>query len=304
MREPLPVVLNRSSGDSEDHEVADRVRDAFREAGAPVEIRAATAGEELSALARDAASGPSPVVVAGGGDGSIGSVAAVLAGSGKALGVLPLGTLNHFAKDLKIPLDLPGAARTIVDGRVAEVDVGEVNGRIFINNSSIGLYPRIVRRREERREKLGWGKWPALVWATVHTLHRHRPLDLVLSADGRQVRRQTPFVFVGNNAYDMEGFNIGTRERLDRGELSVYLAPGARPFDLLLLALAALFGRLHESSRFEAVRTTELSIERRDRQTRVATDGEVAVLPTPLTYRIRPRALRVLVPAGEERRES
>jgi diacylglycerol kinase family enzyme len=301
MREPLPVVLNRSSGDPDDHTVEDRVREAFREAGTETEIRTAAAGEELTALARDAASGPSPVVVAGGGDGSIGSVASVLAGSGKTLGVLPLGTLNHFAKDLKIPLDLPGAVRTIVDGRVAQVDVGEVNGRVFINNSSIGLYPRIVRRREEQREKLGWGKWPALVWATVHTLHRHRPLDLVLSAGGREVRRQTPFVFVGNNSYDMEGFNIGTRERLDGGELSVYLAPGARPFDLLLLAFAALFGRLHESSRFEAVRTTELSIERRDRQARVATDGEVSVLPTPLTYRIRPRALRVIVPTGERR---
>ena len=213
------------------------------------------------------------------------------------LGVLPLGTLNHFAKDLEIPLTLDEAARTAVEGRAASIDVAEVNGRLFVNNSSIGLYPRIVRRREERREKLGWGKWPAFVWATLHTMHRHRPLDLTLSVDGQEIRRQTPFVFVGNNFYEMEGFSVGTRERLDRGELSVYLAPNARPFDLLILALRSLFGLLRNDSRFEVLRTTELRIEAGADRVRVATDGEITMVPTPLRYHVRPGALRVMVPA-------
>jgi YegS/Rv2252/BmrU family lipid kinase len=293
----VPVILNRSSGGTEDRQISDRVRDAFRAVGVEADVRGARGGEDIAAQARALARGDSPVVVVGGGDGSVGSVASVLAGSDKALGVLPLGTLNHFAKDLGIPLALDDAAKTVVEGRTARIDVAEVNARLFVNNSSIGLYPRIVRRREERREKLGWGKWPAFVWATIHTMHRHRPLDLTLSVDGQDIRRHTPFVFVGNNFYEMEGFNVGTRERLDRGELSVYLAPNARPFDLLILAMRSLFGLLRNDSRFEVLRSTGLRIETRDDPLRVATDGELTIVPTPLSYRVRPGALQVRVPA-------
>jgi diacylglycerol kinase family enzyme len=156
-----------------------------------------------------------------------------------------------------------------------------------------------VRRREERREKLGWGKWPAFVWATLHALHRHRSLDVILTADGREIRRTTPFVFVGNNVYAMNGFDIGTRDRLDRGELSVYLAPGAQPLDMVFLALRAFFGRLRSGSNFEVLRTTGLRIETPTDRARVAIDGEIALLPTPLQYRILPGALRVIVPEKE-----
>ena len=263
-------------------------------------MRTAAGGEELVALARTLASRDSSVVVGAGGDGTISSLASVLAGEGKTLGVLPLGTLNHFAKDLGIPLDLEGAVHNVVHGIETEVDLGEVNGRIFVNNSSLGLYPRIVRHREERRQKLGWGKWPAFVWATLHTLHRHRPIEVTLAVDGREVRRQTPFVFVGNNFYEMEGFHVGKRARLDLGELSVYMAPGARPIDLLAFAFLALIGRLRDTGRFEVLRTTELQIAPRTDPVRVATDGELAMMRKPLSYRVRPRSLRVIVPAAAE----
>lgn len=296
MRSALPVILNRSSGGTEDREVIDRIREAFRSAGAEADVRTAEGGEQFLALAREAASGESPILVAGGGDGTIGTVASMLAGTGKVLGVLPLGTLNHFAKDLDIPLELEAAAHNVVEGVDTEVDVGEVNGRIFVNNSSLGLYPRIVRHREESRQRLGWGKWPALVWATLHTLHRHHPIDVTLAVDGREVQRKTPFVFVGNNFYEMEGFHVGKRARLDRGELYVYLAPGARPLDLVIFALRALVGRLEESVGFEVLRTTELRIRPRTDPVRVAIDGELAMMRIPLRYRILPRALRVIVP--------
>lgn len=304
MLRSVPVILNRSSGGNDGREVSDKVRDAFREAGAEADVRTAGGGEELDALARELASSDSPVVAAGGGDGSIGSVASALAGKDKALGVLPLGTLNHFAKDLGIPMELNEAVKTVVEGRVATVDVAEVNGRVFVNNSSLGLYPRIVRRRKEQQERLGWGKWPALVWATLHTLHRHTAIDVSLSVDGSEIKRQTPFVFVGNNFYEMEGFDVGTRERLDRGELSLYLAPGARPFDLLVFAIKALFGRLRGTSGFEVLRTRELTIRPRGDEARVSTDGEIAMLRTPLKYRVLPGALRVMVPTSSPKEKA
>jgi diacylglycerol kinase family enzyme len=298
MRAPVPVILNRASGSAEDRGTPDRVRDAFRSAGREADIQLATSGKDVIALARRAASGASDVVVAGGGDGTVSSVASILAGGGKALGILPLGTLNHFAKDLAIPIDVEKAARTVVEGQVVRVDVGEVNGRIFVNNSSLGLYPRIVRHREELRQRLGRGKWPAFAWATLHALHRHTSsLDLTLSIDGSEIRRSTPFVFVGNNAYEMEGFKVGKRDRLDRGELSVYLAPDARPLDLVFLAIRAFFGRLRAAGDFEALRTTELRIDTRTGRFQVATDGEISMLDTPLHYRVRPKDLGVVAPS-------
>jgi diacylglycerol kinase family enzyme len=304
MHTTLPVILNRSSGSAEDREAEERLRDAFRAAGAEAEVQHAENGEDVVRLARQAVAGKSDVVVVGGGDGTLGSVASVLSGGEKAMGVLPLGTLNHFAKDLAIPLDIEEAARTVVEGRVVRVDLGEVNDKVFVNNSSLGLYPRIVRHREEQQQRLGRGKWPAFFWATLHALHRHAPLDVLLSVEGREVRRRTPFVFVGNNLYEMEGFDIGKRDRLDGGGLSVYLAPGARPLDLVAFALRALFGRLRASKDFEVLRTTELRIETRGRQAQVANDGEVLTLDTPLRYRSRPGALRVVVPREADDRKA
>jgi len=241
----------------------------------------------------------------GGGDGTVGSVASVLAGGEKVMGILPLGTLNHFAKDLEIPLDVEEAARNVVEGRVVRVDMGEVNGRMFVNNSSLGLYPSIVRHRKEQQQRLGRGKWPAFFWATLHALHRHRSiLDLTLSVDGQELRRRTPFVFVGNNVYEMEGFDIGKRRHLDRGELSVYLAPGARPIDLVFITIRALFGGLRGADDFEVLRTSEVRIDTRTGPVRVATDGEISMLSQPLQYRVRPKALRVVVPRETEGRKA
>src|SRR5205814_7706026 len=130
------------------------------------------------------------------------------------LAVLPMGTLNHFARDLGVPADLAAAVRVALNGTRRAVDVGEVNGRVFVNNASIGLYPAMVHRRNKQQRRLGRSKWHAMLWAVHAVLRTHPFLDLTLTLDGVEHRRRTPFVFVGNNAYQMEGFMIGLRERL------------------------------------------------------------------------------------------
>ncbi|MCA1619077.1 MAG: hypothetical protein LC795_07150 [Acidobacteria bacterium] len=236
-------------------------------------------------------------VVAGGGDGTVGSVAGALAGTDLPLGVLPLGTLNHFAKDLGIPLGLEEAARNVCEGRVVSVDVGEVNGQVFVNNSSLGLYPRIVRRREKLQEREGSGKWSALARAGLAVLRRHPFLNVRLDADGRRITRKTPFVFVGNNEYETEGLQLGGRSRLDAGRLSLYVAHRTGRLGLLRLVLSALLGRLRQAHDFDALRAEEIWVEtRRAKRLPVATDGEVTVMTTPLHYRVRPGALKVIVP--------
>ncbi|HEX8180414.1 MAG TPA: diacylglycerol kinase family protein [Pyrinomonadaceae bacterium] len=295
----VEIVLNATAG-AEDKEAARaRLAELFAAAGVAARVVLARSGAEIEEFARRAAEGPATKIVAGGGDGTISAVAARLVGTQKALGVLPLGTLNHFAKDLHIPLDMDAAAQTIITGHTARVDVGEVNGRIFLNNSSIGLYPRIVRQRE-KQERQGHARWLAFAWALVVGFKRFPFLKVHLSADGRELYRQTPFVFVGNNEYEMDSFNVGARACLDGGKLSLHVTHKAARLRLVGLALRALFGRLRAARDFDSVCAREVWIETRRARLSVAADGEITVMRTPLHYRVRPGALTVIVPQNRQ----
>jgi len=261
------------------------------------DITLAQSGEEMIAAAKAALERGVDIVAAGGGDGTINAVASVLVGSGTAFGVLPLGTLNHFAKDLAIPLALDDAIANIATGRRAAVDVGEVNGRIFLNNSSLGLYPDIVRDREKQQRRLGRGKWLAFSWAALAALRRFPFLSVRLTVLDEEHARRTPFVFIGNNEYLMQGLNIGERERLDGGTLSLYVAQRPTRLGLVRLAWHALTGSLAQARDFDVVLAPSMSIDTRHTRLRVATDGEVTIMAPPLDYRIRPGALTVIVPA-------
>ncbi|HEX8709660.1 MAG TPA: diacylglycerol kinase family protein [Pyrinomonadaceae bacterium] len=295
------VIINATSGANDKEEARRRLAKLFAAEGVEARISLAESGSEIIRLAERAIKDGCQPIIAGGGDGTINAVASVTAGTDRVLGVLPLGTLNHFAKDLKIPLDLEGAARVSLGGRETRVDIGEVNGRIFLNNSSLGLYPSIVRHREKQQQRLGRGKWTAFAWATLSVLRRYPFLNVRLSTDEQRLVRHTPFIFVGNNEYQMESFDIGARSCLDAGQLSLYMAHGTGRLGLLRLAWRALFGGLREENDFDALCTKEIWIEtRRSRRLRVATDGEVTVMQTPLHYQVRPGQLRVLVPGENE----
>jgi diacylglycerol kinase family enzyme len=298
LTQSIKVIINARSGFSDKEEARRQLLALFDAAGITADISLAKTGAELVELAREAAHDDWTVIVAGGGDGTINAVASAVIGTEKVLGVLPLGTLNHLAKDLKIPLDLEGAARILISGHTSGVDVGEVNGHIFLNNSSLGLYPTIVRERE-KKQRLGSGKWPAFVWAAIAAFRRYPFLHVRLIAEGKNFDLRTPFVFVGNNKYVMEGFNVGRRERLDKGQLSVYLSNRTGRWGLVRLALRALLGHLREEKDFLALLTDELKIKTKHKRLRVAFDGEVDSLEAPLHYRVRPGVLRVIVPTEE-----
>jgi diacylglycerol kinase family enzyme len=290
------VVLNARSGTGCGPERADEVRSLFTANGMEAEVVLAGSGEEMFAAIDRAADTGAGVVAAGGGDGTQSAVASRLVDTGLVQGVLPLGTLNHFAKDLGIPLKLEDAVRTIAEGRESQVDVGEVNGRIFINNSSLGLYPQIVRARELQQMHLGKSKWAALASAALRATERPHGLAVRIAAEGEEQLRRTPFVFIGNNRYTMEGFHIGARDRLDGGELALYMGRRRGRLALLQLALRALARRLQQDADFEMLTGGDFVISTRDSRIRVATDGEVTMMDTPLHYRARPKALRVMVP--------
>jgi diacylglycerol kinase family enzyme len=295
---PAAVIINAGAGLGYCAEFQQELHAKFAAHGLLAEITLAHSGTELVAAARAALARGVPLVAAGGGDGTINAVASVLvqAGAGVHFGVLPLGTLNHFAKDLRIPLSLDDAIANLAHGRPVRVDVGEVNGRIFLNNSSLGLYPDIVRDRERQQRRLGRGKWLAFCWAALAALKRYPFLSVRLEVDGVAHARRTPFVFIGNNVYQMQGLNIGERERLDGGQLSLYVAQQPTRLGLVRLAWHALMGRLAQQRDFDVAAARELIIETRKLRLRVATDGEVTIMQPPLAYRIRPGALTVIVP--------
>ncbi len=297
----IDVILNRGSGVNDKEDARQSLQQLFADNGIEARISIAHSGEEIDKLAREAARGDSQVIVAGGGDGTINTVAAAILDSGrdKKLGVLPLGTLNHLAQDLGLPLELAEAAQVIIAGHSVNIDVGEVNGRIFLNNSSLGLYPIIVRERM-RQERLGHGKWPAFIWASLSVFRRYPFLAVRLLVAGKELNCRAPFVFVGNNIYAMEGLEIGSRTRLDEGRLSLYMTNRTGRWGLVRLALRAFLGRLRSEKDFIALATGAVTIETRHKRLRVAFDGEVAVMETPLHYRTLPGVLRVIVRAGED----
>jgi len=298
MSSAVYVILNALAGAPATayDDLCQRLRALYQAQGVCPHIALAHSGAEVSALARRAVQEHARMIVAGGGDGTLNTVATALLETDVALGVLPLGTLNHFAKDLHIPLDLEGAVETTIVGHQVRIDVGEVNGHVFLNNSSLGLYPRVVRHRQKQQERLGLGKWPAFLWAALLMVCRYPFLHLRLCLDGEQFVRRTPFVFIGNNEYQLDIFNIGARDRLDAGCLSLYTVHRTGRLGLLVLALRGLLGQLRSARDFDMLCVQDVYIETRSSRLLVATDGEVSVMQTPLHYRIRPRALRVIVP--------
>ena len=300
MATPIIVIVNATAGTGLPADWAKQLQDKFSQSGLQAQVKVVQSGSDIEPTVRAAVKQGAQVVVAGGGDGPVSAVAAVLVGTGVTLGVLPMGTLNHFAKDLGIPLEQAEAIAVIAGNRQVDVDAGEVNGRIFINNSSLGIYPDIVREREKRQHRLGHGKWRALLAASLGAARRYPVVKVHVEVEGKTLVRSTPFVFIGNNQYTMEGFEIGARAALDKGTLSLYLTQRMGRFGLLHLAVMALFKRLQQARDFDMLTAREFVVRTGHKQLRVATDGEVNLMQTPLQYRVRPGALRVIVPAEKD----
>jgi len=291
----VPVILNGTAGTGSNPPVED-LEARFAARGLEAKVHVAAAGSDLPRIARELVREAPPLIVAAGGDGTVSCIASNLQGTKTALGVLPMGTLNHFARDLGVPGDLDAAIDLIAAGRTIDVDMGVVNGVHFINNASLGLYPDIVRDRTLQQRRLGRGKYWAMAWATVAALRRSSFVHLTLEFDGKARTGRAPFVFIGNNDYVMEGFGIGTLSSLRDGRLSVYTTRRRSRLGLVALAFRALVGRLHQADDFLAESVTRLRVESRHRRLHVATDGEVSWMETPLDFRSLPRALRVIAP--------
>lgn len=292
------VLLNGGAGGAAARALDERISALFRKAGREVDVRRVPAGG-IEEAARASVREPGlEALIAAGGDGTVSSVAAAVAGTGIPLGVLPLGTRNNFARDLGLPLSLEGAIRVAAAAHAKRVDVGEVNGRVFVNNSSVGLYPDVVRERNRHRWRRRWGKLLATFRATWRVLAQVKRRHILLATADRGLIRDAPFAFIGNNDYDPSFFSGRGRPSLEEGVLSLWVPRrGASRQILLRLLLRSIVGRLKTSPELERTCLPELWVDLGKPRVRVATDGEIVHMRGPLHYRVRPRALTVFAPA-------
>lgn len=293
------AILNRKGGTASlksDEALAGEVAAAFAANGVEADIRLARPDEIFESF-REAASAPGlDAVVAGGGDGTLSCAAGHLAGTGRPLGVIALGTLNHFARDAGLPASIEAAAAVIAGRHVRPVDVAEVNGRVFINNSAIGLYPHIVRAREAQRQRLGRSKRLAMLNASLRALRHFKRERLTIDLGGLGAPLLTPLLFVGNNVYETSLLSLGRRARIDGGELCIYAPEVRGRAHFIGLGLRGLIGLARQKDFVSLVGVEEAEVRSLRPALNVSMDGETIVLETPLRYRVRPGALRLIAP--------
>jgi len=293
------ITLVNKGGGSVAEGVADRIGEALAAAGVDSEV-VLVEGKDCAARAADHVKQGVELIIAAGGDGTMGAVAGELAGSQSTMGILPLGTLNHFARDLGIPGDLDEAARVIAAGSARAIDLAEVNGRSFVNNASIGLYPLMVMDRDAQRQSLGRSKRLAMLVASLRTMARFHARRLTLSTDGGEAKVDTPLLFVGNNDYRIDLGAAGQRESLDDGQLCVLVMRKKTRVGFIAAGIRALFNRARSDDMVRLDGVERLRVSSKRGQLAVSLDGEVVRVKTPVDYKIRKKALRVVAPGKDE----
>jgi diacylglycerol kinase family enzyme len=304
----IAVVLNAASGAFLDAPgVSATLPELFRDAGLAAEFIDPEVGTLPRRIELACASGADMLVVAGG-DGTIACAARQLAGTGVVLGILPFGTMNVLAKDLDIPIgDIEAAVAVLRDGQVREIDAAEVNGRVYLCASMLGLPARLARYREAGRGKGSVSRlWYRFARAALRAFARYGAPRIALTVDGKPLELHAAAIVITPNLLDdAAGRRLG-RDRLDAGRLGLYaikhitLGSVLRLLARLVLRNSRHDADLHGQSADEVVITR---IGRRHRTAiRVMNDGEVMLMVPPLTYRILPRAFRVMAPALPEAR--
>lgn len=291
MASALPVLINRTGGTAAalGASLRETIERAFAATGRAIALELLDGPQMTDAVARHRGK---PRVVVGGGDGTLGGAAAVLTNAPTALAILPLGTRNHLARQLGIPLDLAEAVAVAVDGQRRRIDLGAAGDRVFVNNASFGIYTRFVRQRDRQRGP----RWLGAIPATWHVLRNMRAQAFALTLDGEPRSLTTPLLFVGNNHYSIEPGHLGERETLDEGQLSLFAVSAKAPHSLLAFAARALVGLARPERDFiECASAGEVVIEGQG-WIEGAFDGELEWLPLPLALRSLPSALGVVTP--------
>lgn len=300
---PITVLMNVRSGNESTSAARAAIDAALAGDGRDVQIVLARHPGELSTLARQAADSRPGILAAAGGDGTLNAVAAVALERDLPLAVIPLGTFNYFARGLGIPLDTAAATRLITEGVIRRVAVGEVNGQLFLNNASIGLYRRLIEQRESHKRRFGRNRLVALLSGLLTLWQGHHPYRLQMEADGQPVTLTSPTVFFGRSVLQMEQLGLDEAVCVARGELAILALREVNRFRLLSLILRGAFANLETARdlrQFCAVKVNVDWLDGRSGKIKVAIDGELMDCTLPLLIEAVPDALQVVVPSQPE----
>jgi diacylglycerol kinase family enzyme len=290
----IAVVLNSKAGALLGRTEASRVLQMELDSAGLVAEFITPDGTLPARIARAVAAGADAVVVAGG-DGTIACAAQQLAGGSVPLGIIPFGTMNLFAKDLRLPIgDVAAALRVLADGHVRRIDVGDVNGRVFLCASMLGLPVRLGRYREGSRGSATL--WLRMAGAALRLLIRGAPIKGQLEFAGKARRIKASSMTVTVNMIDAESGLSFARRHLDRGEFGLYLINPAGLLAYLGLAFNLIAGRWRHDRGVRVYRTGSAELTSQARGVKVMNDGEIVLIPPPLHYRIRKQDLLVLAP--------
>ncbi len=297
-RAAICVLLNAGSGSAKGAEKQTQVSDAFARHGVMPEIRLIGNDDQLETEVRRAAQSGFDVIVAGGGDGTISCVAGHLAGGNAKMGVIPLGTFNFVARGLGIPEDVDAAVEALLSGAARPMTVGLVNGRIFLNNASLGIYPQILKEREGTYKR--WGRSRiAAHWSVLVTFLAFRaPVRMKVIVDGQTRRRKTPLAFIARSAFQLEHFGLDGAGDVRDGQFALFLAPDSTRWQLLGRALRLAGKGMNPQHDFELICGEEIMIETSRATQLIAMDGERVRAQSPFRFRLLTDDLQVIAPEG------
>lgn len=295
----LCVIMNLGSGKDENDELVEQVTTALKPRAAEFSLRQISKGSDLVKVTKDAVADGFDVIVALGGDGTQAAVAGVLSGTDTIMGVLPGGTFNYFARDLGVGENLKDALETLQSARVEQTDLAEINGLVFLNNVSLGVYPHILKTRESIYKRWGRSRIAAYISVLVALRRLGRPMTLTTKVDGEAKNFTTTLVFVAHSAFQLESFGLEGSKAIRNGKFAVLIARARKPLPLMRSAFRLAVGLSAQNSDFDLILTDEIKIETKKQQL-VAYDGEKTKMTPPFTLKVRPDALRLLLPANCE----
>lgn len=269
--------------------------------GPDVPLRRLTDGETFDHAVEQALADGYTTLVAAGGDGTVTAIAHALTGRAASLGILPLGTFNFVSRGLGLPEDPAAAARAILAGHPHRISVGAVNGQVFLNNVSIGLYPRILAEREATYARFGRFRLLAY-WTVLATLIRaQRAPTLTIETETGRREIRTPLVFIARSAYQLERFGLSAQDIISDDRFAIFVALRESRWHLIRLALHLALRRLVPGADVELFCARKLTIRTPRRRPKVAFDGERRRMLAPLTFEIREDALSLIIPDSPER---